>query len=390
MEKRKRRGVLLAALGAMLMICGAFVLHGAGDGLQYILPAPAATKEGGELTELYKAGQEQLEAMADSLKAAAIGARAQGMNVSSGESRSVETTLYAVGAGYFDVVHETLTGGRLISETDVKRADRVIVIDESAALTLFVGDDPLGKEVTLEGVKYEVAGVIRGGRRLGETDEHVSYIPITTAGDQALGMQTVELLARGSDSIASAILMEDTLSAWKPGGSFYSLGKLAMGAAMPLRWLALIVGGMILLSLLARLNAHTWGRCCYYADQLKTRYARDMFPAMAGNALLCMLGYASLLGAAFALASFAIQPLYVFTEWVPEVVVELSSLTSRFWSLNHQNAAAVRCVSRGLCQVELGQGLLRWGLMAALLGVAVYGIPWLNREIEMPRMKRDR
>lgn len=390
MKKRKRRGVLLAALGTMLMICGALVLHGAGDGLQYILPAPAATKEGGELAGLYKAGQEQLESMADSLTASTIGARAQGMSVSAGESRSVQTALYAVGAGYFDVVHETLTAGRLISETDVRKADRVIVLDERAALALFTGDDPLGKEVTLEGVQYEVAGVIRGVRRLGETDEHVSYIPITAASDQALGMQTVELLARGSNSIGSAILMEDTLSAWKPGGSFYSLGKLAMGAAMPLRWLALIVGGMILLSLLARLNAHTWGRICRYADQLRTRYARDMLPAMAGSALLCLLGYALLLGAAFALASFSIQPLYVFTEWVPEVVVELSSLTSRFWALNNQNAAAVRCVSRGLCQIELGQGLLRWGLMAALLGVAVHGIPWLNREIEMPRMKRER
>lgn len=390
MGKRKRRGLLLALLGAVLMSLGAFVICDVGDGLQYILPAPAASKESGELTELYKAGQEQLAALTDSLTAAAIGARAQGMSVSAGDGRNVETALYAVGAGYFDVTHETLLSGRLISETDVRKADRVIVLDERSALALFPGDDPLGREVTLEGVKYEVAGVFRGGRRLGETDEHISYIPITTAGDQALAMQTVEILAKGSDSIASAILMEDTLRAWKPGGSFYHLGKLAMGAAMPLRWLVLIVGGMVLLSLLARLNAHAWGRICRYAELLRTRYARDMLPAMAGNALACLVGYAALLGAAFALASFAIQPLYVFTEWVPEVVVELSSLTSRFWSLNNQNAAAVRYVSRGLCQLELGQGLLRWGLMAALLGAAVYGVPWLNRRIELPRMKRER
>lgn len=46
--------------------------------------------------------------------------------------------------------------------------------------------------------------------------------------------------------------------------------------------------------------------------------------------LLCLLGYAALAGAAFLLAQFVIAPLYVFTEWVPEVVVELKSVTGRF------------------------------------------------------------
>lgn len=135
-----------------------------------------------------------------------------------------------MGSGYFDVVHETLLSGRLISEADVKRKENVIVIDESTALSFFAGDDPLNGKVTLNGVEYEVAGVIKGGRRLGETDEHVAYIPITAASGNALAMQTVEIVAKTNDSTTgSAILMRDSLEAWRTGGSFYNYDKLTMG-----------------------------------------------------------------------------------------------------------------------------------------------------------------
>lgn len=152
----------------------------------------------------------------------------------------------------------------------------------------------------------------------------------------------------------------------------------------------LFVGAACLLSLVARLNAAAWGRICYYAEQLKTCYARDMIRGMAASVLLCLLGYAALAGAAFLLAQFVIAPLYVFTEWVPEAVVELKSVTGRFWSLNRMNSAAVCLISRAYCVMETGQGLLRWGVIAALLGVAMNGIPFFYRKVEMPNMNKER
>lgn len=390
MEKRKHRGALIIALGAALLLAGALLLRDAGDGLQYILPAPQMTESGGELEALYEDGQKQLAGMADSFTDYAVGARLQQANLVSESGQSAQTAVYAVGEGYFDVMHETLRAGRYISAADVARGESAIVIDERTALAFFAGDDPLGQTVALDGHKYEVAGVIAAGRRLGERDEHVAYVPITTASRNGLQMDTVELNAHGVSAVGSAILMEDTLSAWKRGGSFYSFGKLALGAAMPLRWALLFVGAAVLLSLLARLNAAAWGRVCHYARQLKTRYARSMIGGMAASAVLCLLGYAALAGAAFLLAKFSIEPLYVFTEWVPEVVVELSSLAGRFWSLNDMNAAPVRYVSRTLCQIELGRGLLRWGMAAALLGLLLHGVPWLNRRVDMPEMDKDR
>ena len=99
---------------------------------------------------------------------------------------------------------------------------------------------------------------------------------------------------------------------------------------------------------------------------------------------------AALAGAAFALAKFSIDPLYVFTEWVPEVVVELSSIAKRFWSLNDANAAAVRYVSRNYCVLETGRGLLRWGLLALLLGAWMNGVPFFAKRVQMPEINKER
>lgn len=389
-QKRKHPGVLAMLLGAVLMLVGALALWDAGDTLQYVFPAPAATQEGDELSALYRAGQEQLASIGDSLTASAIAARSQGVPLSAQKGRSVTATLYAVGEGYFDVMHETLTDGRFVSGTDVSRADSIIVIDEKTALTLFPGLEPVGLELTLAGVTYEVAGVIRGGRRTGEADAQRAYIPITAAGKHALTMQTVACVAKAVQPTGSAVLMEDTLRAWHPGGSFYSLAKLRMGAAMPLRWAILIAGVSLLLALLRRMNAVAMGRICHYAGELRLRYVRELALGLAGSVLLCALGYGAILALACALAVFSIQPLLVFTEWVPEVVVELSSLSSRFWSLNDVSAAAIRCVTREVCTLELGRGLLRWGFAALLLGLAMHGSRFLSRDIPTPELRRER
>lgn len=388
-QRRYRHGLLPFLLGVVFMLAGAVALLATGDGMQYVLSAPAATKEGGELGALYEEAQEQLTSMVDSLTAGAVGARAQSMMIYA-DGNSVQTVLYAVGEGYFDAVHETLKDGRLISNGDVKSAENVIVLDEKSALTLFPGIEPVGQQVTLEGVAYEVAGVIQGGRRIGEVDEAVAYIPITAASENALPMQTVEITALSASPTSAAILMEDTMTSWKPGGSFYSFSKLRLGAVMPLRWLMLIVGVSVLIALLRRMNAFAMGRLSFYYDRLRTRYVRDMAPGIAASLVICLAGYAALLAAVSALAMFSIEPLYVFTEWVPEVIVEISSLSSRFWSLNDMNAVAVRYVSRTVCLLELGQGFMRWGLMSALLGLALHGWGWLCRYVEMPHLKRER
>ena len=70
---------------------------------------------------------------------------------------------------------------------------------------------------------------------------------------------------------------------------------------------------------------------------------------------------------------FSVQPLYVFPEWVPENIVEWSSIAKVFWNLTASAAEPVRVGTRELRVIEFGGGLLRWGTVLALLGMAMRG-----------------
>ena len=126
----RRGGKLLLLLGAVLMLCGAWVLLRVPDNLQYILPAPDTVSTEGALAALYEQGMKQLAGMDDVLTETAVAARWQGAGLSSDDGRrSVTATVYAVGAGYFDLAHEQLMQGRFVSVTDVRQAERVVVLD---------------------------------------------------------------------------------------------------------------------------------------------------------------------------------------------------------------------------------------------------------------------
>ena len=88
-----------------------------------------------------------------------------------------------------------------------------------------------------------------------------------------------------------------------------------------------------------------------------------------GSAALWLLGLAAISGAAFALLSLLIEPLYVFTEWVPEVIVEWSSLEARFWELTTAMAKPVKVQTAEYARVCFFGTLLRWGVISALCAV---------------------
>ena len=58
--------------------------------------------------------------------------------------------------------------------------------------------------------------------------------------------------------------------------------------------------------------------------------------------------------------------------------------------VNDANAAAIRCVTREVCTLELGRGLLRWGFAALLLGLAMHGSRFLSRSVPMPEVRKER
>lgn len=74
-----------------------------------------------------------------------------------------------------------VTEGRFFNEGDVRRSAPVTVIGFKIAEALFPQRDPIGREVTVAGRKYQVVGVMeeQGATMFESTDLHV-YLPLTT------------------------------------------------------------------------------------------------------------------------------------------------------------------------------------------------------------------
>ena len=81
-----------------------------------------------------------------------------------------------------------------------------------------------------------------------------------------------------------------------------------------------------------------------------------------GGALVEPAALAALL---YGLMTFTVEPLYVFTEWVPENIVAWSSLRDVFWNLTSSAAQLVKVGMPQMRRIEFAGGLLRWGCLLA-------------------------
>ena len=75
----------------------------------------------------------------------------------SGKPRT--TRVFAVDGQYFDVKNLDVTAGRILSDQELSRGEKSVVIGIDAAERLFPGLDPLGRELKMGGVPYRVVGV---------------------------------------------------------------------------------------------------------------------------------------------------------------------------------------------------------------------------------------
>ncbi len=75
----------------------------------------------------------------------------------SGKPRT--TRVFAVEGQYFEVKKLGVTSGRVLSEQELSRGEKSVVIGIDAAERLFPGLDPLGRELKMGGVPYRVVGV---------------------------------------------------------------------------------------------------------------------------------------------------------------------------------------------------------------------------------------
>ncbi|MFH1244159.1 MAG: ABC transporter permease [bacterium] len=96
-------------------------------------------------------------------------------------------------AAYRDVRNTNTTQGRFFNDSDVSSSRKVVVIGSKIAEKLFAGVNPVGENVTLNRVRFEIIGVAEpksSGNMGGPDIDSTVYIPITTA-RSALGQEKI-------------------------------------------------------------------------------------------------------------------------------------------------------------------------------------------------------
>ena len=80
------------------------------------------------------------------------------------------------------VLDRPLRRGRYLSETDVDTRRRVAVLGSEVAAKLFGDVDPIGRQVTISGVRFRVIGLYEPvGATFGVARDQEVHIPVTTA-----------------------------------------------------------------------------------------------------------------------------------------------------------------------------------------------------------------
>lgn len=108
----------------------------------------------------------------------------QGFGSFSYEGNTSSTEVWGVWENYFDISKYEALFGRIVTQNDVERIRRVIVLGNKPAQDLFgEGTNPVGKTLTLHDVQFEIVGVLKskgGGGAMGSADDFAA-IPLTTA-----------------------------------------------------------------------------------------------------------------------------------------------------------------------------------------------------------------
>lgn len=112
-------------------------------------------------------------------------------------SEAVTSSVTGVSEQYADITKKVVTDGRFISYGEVEAKSKACVIGTYIKQEVFGGKDPLGKSIKINGVSFNVVGVLEEkGDSTQNSADNCIYIPYTTA-QSMVGSKTVSTYSVG-------------------------------------------------------------------------------------------------------------------------------------------------------------------------------------------------
>src|SRR5689334_8702901 len=197
--KNKMR-TLLTMLGIVIGVGAVIVMVAIGNGAQariqdqikslgtnVIMIMPGSTQQGGAsqgagtFNRLTVADAEKVKRDATTL--AAVSPVIQTRTQVIGGNGNWRTQINGVSTDYLTIRDWSVASGSLFSDNDVKSMRKVAVLGATVAQNLFPGGDPVGAQIQLGHVPFQVIGVLssKGQNAAGNDQDDVILIPYTTA-----------------------------------------------------------------------------------------------------------------------------------------------------------------------------------------------------------------
>ena len=108
-------------------------------------------------------------------------------------NKNTNTTVRGTGQQYAKLANFTLDKGRYFSNEEIRSTRRVTVVGATVVKNLFLGVNPIGQEIKVDGNNYLVIGITepKGALSWFDPDDQI-FIPITTAQKRLFGMDSVQ------------------------------------------------------------------------------------------------------------------------------------------------------------------------------------------------------
>jgi macrolide transport system ATP-binding/permease protein len=139
------------------------------------------------------------------------------------QANNWNTQVQGVGVNYPEMRNSAPEYGKFFTESDLKTRNRVAIIGQTVAGSLFGDSDPVGQEIKINRVYFKVIGVLpaKGSAGFQDQDDTV-LIPITTAMYRLLGKEYIDSIDvqvnemsemdAAQDAISGAIIQKHRLS----------------------------------------------------------------------------------------------------------------------------------------------------------------------------------
>ena len=164
-------------------------LQSLGPNVLFVVPGSREARQLGDLDiprNLVLADAKAIEVQVPSVAAVAAEKTTQGLV--SYRSRNTNTSVVGTTEGFLGVRSFEIAQGRFLNDLDLRSNSAIAVIGDTLADKLFESESPLGKQIRVRGITFEIVGVLeKKGSNLGLDYDDAVMIPLTTLASRIVG-----------------------------------------------------------------------------------------------------------------------------------------------------------------------------------------------------------